>query len=221
MVDEPIFTKGALREIIKYAKGTPRVINVLCTNALIQGFGYRKRRIATKIIKDVIADYTGQKPPRLGRSLMALAGTTALLGALFWFSPYREGVLAKINLTRARQFMTPSVVPPLPPPPETPAAEGESLLPAPPSTPALPAHQPQLAVSPPEPATSEPTSAVPATVRTVKKGDQLARVALEVYGASNSTVLDWIRKNNPQLRDLNRLEVGTSLTLPPLPPGVR
>jgi phage tail protein X len=59
------------------------------------------------------------------------------------------------------------------------------------------------------------------TVRTVKKGDQIARVALEVYGSSNSAVLDWIRENNPQLRDLNRIEVGTSLTLPPLSPGVR
>src|SRR5437667_252383 len=88
MMDEPIFTKGAIREIIKHAKGTPRVINVLCTNALIQGFGYRKRPISRKIIKEVIADYTGKKPQRRWRPRMALAGTTALLAALFWFSPY-------------------------------------------------------------------------------------------------------------------------------------
>ena len=61
----------------------------------------------------------------------------------------------------------------------------------------------------------------PATVRTVKKGDQIVRVALEVYGSSNSAVLDWIRKNNPQLRNLNRVDVGMQLSLPPLPPGVR
>jgi general secretion pathway protein A len=221
MVDEPIFTKGALRKIIQYAQGTPRVINVLCTNALIQGFGYRKRRISTRIIKEVIADYTGKKPPRLGRLLMALAGTTALLGALFWFSPYREVTLSKINLTKIRQLLTPSVVPPMSPPQETPAAEGESLLPASSNTPALPVQPLQLEVPPPVPETSEPSSAAPATVRTVKKGDQITRVALEAYGASNGTVLDWIRKNNPQLRDLNRIEVGMSLTLPPLPPDVR
>jgi general secretion pathway protein A len=221
LVDEPIFTKSALRKIIKHAQGTPRVINILCTNALIQGFGYRKRRISTRIIKEVIADYTGKKPPRLGRLLMALAGTTALLGALFWFSPYREVALSKINLTKIRQLLTPSVVPPMSPLQETPAAEGESLLPASSNTPALPAQPLQLEVPPPVPETSEPSSAVPATVRTVKKGDQITRVALEAYGASNSTVLDWIRKNNPQLRDLNRIEVGMSLTLPPLPPDVR
>jgi general secretion pathway protein A len=194
MVDEPIFTRGALRKIIKYTQGTPRVINVLCTNALIQGFGYRKRRISTKIIKEVIADYTGKKPQRLGRLLMALAGTTALLGALLWFSPYREVALSKINLAKIRQLLTPSEVPPMSPPQATPAAEGDRLLPASSSTPALPALLPQLAAPPPAPETSEPPSAVPATVRTVKKGDQISRVALEVYGSSNSAVLDWIRK---------------------------
>jgi general secretion pathway protein A len=221
MVDEPIFTKGALREIIKHAQGTPRVINILCTNALIQGYGYRKRRIATKIIKEVIADYTGKKPQRLWRSWMALAGSTVLLAVLFWFSPYQEVVLSHINLTKVMQFMTPSVASRMSLPQETPAAVRESLLPVSSSTPALPEQLPKLAVSPPSPETSEPAPAVPVTVRTVKRGDLIARVALEVYGSSNSAVLDWIRKNNPQLRDLNRVEVGMQLTLPPLPAGIR
>jgi hypothetical protein len=58
-------------------------------------------------------------------------------------------------------------------------------------------------------------------VRTVKKGDQIARVAQEVYGSSSNAVLDWIKKNNPQLRNVNLVDVGTQLTLPPLPAGVR
>ena len=220
-LDEPIFAKGALREIIKHAKGTPRVINVLCTNALIQGFGYGKRRISTKLIKEVIADYTGKKPRRLWRTWMALVGTTALLAALFWFSPYHKVVLSKINLAKVMQFITPSVVSRMPPPQETPAAARDSLLPVSSSTPAFPTPPPQLVVSPRDPETSEPAPTVPVTVRTVKRGDLVGRVALEVYGSANSAVLDWIRKNNPQLRDVNRVEVGTQLTLPPLPASMR
>jgi general secretion pathway protein A len=232
MVDEPIFTNGALREIIKHAKGTPRVINVLCTNALIQGFGYRKRRVSTKIIKEVIADYTGKKPQRLWRSRMAWAGTTALLAALFWFSPYQEVALSKIN--KVMQFMTPSVASRISPPQETPAVGRDSTLPVASSTPALPEQPPTPVVSPPSPEASEPAPAVPTavhtmpapavpttTVRTVKKGDQIARVALEVYGSSSNAVLDWIKKNNPQLRNVNLVDVGTQLTLPPLPAGTR
>jgi general secretion pathway protein A len=220
-VDEPIFTKGALRKIIKHAKGTPRVINVLCTNALLQGFGYRKQRISTKIIKEVIADYTGKKPRRLWRSRITLAGTPVLLAALFWFSPYQEIALSKINLAKVIQFITPSVVSRRSLPQGTPGVVRDILLRVPPSTPALPTQPPTLTVPPPSPEASEPSTAVPATVRTVKKGDQIARVALEVYGSSNSAVLDWIRKNNPQLQNLNRVEVGMQLTLPPLPAGLR
>jgi hypothetical protein len=77
---------------------------VLCTNALIQGFGYRKQRISTKIIKEVIADYTGKKPRRRWRSRIALAGTPVLLAVLFWFSPYQEIALSKINLAKVMQF---------------------------------------------------------------------------------------------------------------------
>jgi len=66
-VDEPIFTRGALQAIIKQAQGTPRVLNILCTNALIQGFGYGQRRISAAIAKDVIAEYTGKAPRRWWR----------------------------------------------------------------------------------------------------------------------------------------------------------
>jgi general secretion pathway protein A len=164
MVDKPIFTRGALRKIIKHAQGTPRVINVLCTNALMQGLGYRKRRISTKIINEVIADYTGWKPRRRWRARMALAGTTGLLTALFWVSPYQEVVWSTINLARVRQWMTPAVMARLSPPQEPPAAVPDGLLPMPLGTPTQLAQPPTLAGSAPSPETSEPIPAVPATV---------------------------------------------------------
>lgn len=39
-----IFTNSALREIIRYSEGIPRVINVLCDNCLISAFGYGKKK---------------------------------------------------------------------------------------------------------------------------------------------------------------------------------
>ncbi|MBM3224068.1 MAG: hypothetical protein FJZ47_09730 [Candidatus Tectomicrobia bacterium] len=74
---------------------------------------------------------------------------------------------------------------------------------------------------PPAPEVSEALPVATATYRTVKKGDQLAKVAVEVYGFSNNAVLEWIKKNNPQLRDPNRMDVGMQLTFPPLPAGTR
>jgi len=88
LTDAPIFTRGALRQIIKHAKGTPRVLNVLCTNALIQGFSYRQPCIAAWIAKEVIADYRGKRAPWQWRPWLALTSAIALLAAWFLFSPY-------------------------------------------------------------------------------------------------------------------------------------
>jgi general secretion pathway protein A len=221
-VDEPLFTQGALREIIKQAKGTPRVINILCTNALIHGFGYNKRRISKKIVREAVAEYTGKPLHRRWRPWLTLAGATALLAALFWFSPYRQVALSQLNsLAQRIPFVTPSVASRVAPTPIQPVVARDSILPIPPRMPALPTQAPRLESSSPTPETSEPASAVPATVRTVKRGDQIVKMALEVYGSSNGAVLDWIKKNNPQLRDINRLDVGMQLTLPPLPADVR
>src|SRR5262249_41274369 len=125
------------------------------------------------------------------------------------------------NLANFRSFVAPSAASRVSPLQEAPTAVGDSILPVSSSTPALPAPSPKVEASSPSPATSEPASAVPAAIRTGKRGGQNLKVALEVYGSSDSAVLDWIKKNNPQLRNLNRLEVGTQLTLPPLPAGIR
>ena len=49
-----VFTTPALREIVTWSKGIPREINVLCDNALIGGFGYQRRPVTKKIVKEVI-----------------------------------------------------------------------------------------------------------------------------------------------------------------------
>ncbi len=57
----PVFTKGALKRIVKEAKGIPRYLNILCDNALITGFGYKKRPVNAKIVDEVITDYKGEE----------------------------------------------------------------------------------------------------------------------------------------------------------------
>jgi general secretion pathway protein A len=55
----PVFTRGALKRIVKEAKGIPRYLNILCDNALITGFGYKARPVNAKIVDEVITDYKG------------------------------------------------------------------------------------------------------------------------------------------------------------------
>ncbi|MCJ7499226.1 AAA family ATPase [bacterium] len=53
---ETIFTDGALKLIYKYSDGFPRKINILCDNALFQGFLMRQRVIDENIVKEMAAD---------------------------------------------------------------------------------------------------------------------------------------------------------------------
>ncbi len=225
MTHDALFTKGALRRIIKQGKGVPRVLNILCTNALIQGFGYEKRRISARIAQAVIADYAGKKLRRQFRPRVAVAGATVLLGVLFWLSPYQQVMLSKIDndgvvkhtLESLAQFAALMSTTPATSQKTSPSASVQSTQPVPESAPSLPSATPEVDAPGNPTETSEPTSPAAPVVRTIKKGDQLTKLAVEVYGASNQTVLAWIKKHNPQLRDMNRIGVGEQITFPPLP----
>ena len=95
MTPVPLFTRGALKLIAQQAKGTPRVLNILCTNALIAGFGYRQKPIPVGTVKEVIGEAAGapQEAP-LDLDCPGLQGLVICAG-MFWVSPYRDMLFPK------------------------------------------------------------------------------------------------------------------------------
>lgn len=59
-------------------------------------------------------------------------------------------------------------------------------------------------------------SEAPWTTVIVKEGDTLAELALNVYGRADEHILDLIHKHNPELKNINLLDVGQKLVFPPL-----
>ena len=51
-----IFTPAAIRLIYKYSKGSPRLINTICDNALLEGFLFKEATIDEGTIKTVAVD---------------------------------------------------------------------------------------------------------------------------------------------------------------------
>ena len=86
----PVFSKSAMKAIVRNARGIPRTINILCDNSMITGFGYQKWPIGARIVKEVIADLNGKRG-RKGFSWKKWASAFAIVGLvlLFWLSPYR------------------------------------------------------------------------------------------------------------------------------------
>ncbi|OPY93282.1 MAG: Archaeal ATPase [Syntrophaceae bacterium PtaU1.Bin231] len=54
-----LFDDDAVKEIYKYSKGIPRLINVVCDNSLMTGFVYEKHRIDRDIVREVVKDMEG------------------------------------------------------------------------------------------------------------------------------------------------------------------
>jgi general secretion pathway protein A len=55
-----VFTRAALRKIISRAKGVPRMLNILCDNALVTGLGYQKKPVTAGVVREIIGDLEGR-----------------------------------------------------------------------------------------------------------------------------------------------------------------
>jgi nucleoid-associated protein YgaU len=51
----------------------------------------------------------------------------------------------------------------------------------------------------------------------VERGDTLGKLSSRIYGRSNDRVLEIIQKNNPTIKDPDRILPGQKLHFPPLP----
>lgn len=96
--DVNIFTRSALKTIYKLSNGSPRRINILCDNGLVTGFGYGKKSINAKIIKEVNEDLEGRafhpKKKRLALKACAFVVGLIVVGlSLLLIPPVKEKAL--------------------------------------------------------------------------------------------------------------------------------
>jgi general secretion pathway protein A len=90
-----VFTKGALKKIVKEAKGIPRRLNILCDNALITGFGYKIRPVNTKIVNEVITDFNGEAGPSLLKWVLPPAALLLFIILLLFFISNKGLILSR------------------------------------------------------------------------------------------------------------------------------
>ena len=55
--DKDLFSKEAVEAIYFISKGIPRLVNTLCENSLMLGYGLQVRQITPAIVKEVAADF--------------------------------------------------------------------------------------------------------------------------------------------------------------------
>jgi hypothetical protein len=92
-----IFTKRAINRIIQHAKGSPRILNILCDNALINGYGYQKNPVTSRIAKEVIFDFEGKRKHKPIKWGLATSASVLLLVALLWVQPYEKMIYSRMK----------------------------------------------------------------------------------------------------------------------------
>jgi len=198
-----VFSTPALKEIIRKSAGIPRLLNVLCDNALITGFGYQKKPVTKSIVKEIIRDLDGSK--RSSPRRWQVPATVALVGMLagaFWVSSHWQTVYGKVEELMvvvhgkqgsAVQEMKQS---------EAPVAK---------------VGQPQAAAQVREPGSRQSGTTYSGSTKTVTSGDNLSRLSHEVYGRSGVEVMKLIRQYNPQITNPNVIYPGARILFPDLP----
>jgi len=87
-----VFTRGALCQIVHHAEGVPRTLNIVCDNALVTGFGYRRNPVTGDVVREVIRDLAG---------LEAKRPVPYLRGLLTWIQDRRSRQSGRVPLSIA------------------------------------------------------------------------------------------------------------------------
>jgi type II secretory pathway predicted ATPase ExeA len=247
--DSKLLPKNVIETVHTYAMGYPRMINILCDNALLLGYAREKKQITVSMIEECYNDLglpesflqtdtnapINEVPkvaePMKERSYLRPAALAFLLFLLLILSSVTDTGKRYVHTAMLfyRAFTTPEISPPDNDPSETSpkisqaisrggakkeAAEDSTTL----------NRKPAMAVSPqPEqPPNTEPVvqqQGVPKPekrVITIKPGDTLLRLSRQIYGSADEKILASIQRENPEIKDINNIEVGQKIIFPPL-----
>ncbi|MGA2331935.1 MAG: AAA family ATPase [Syntrophales bacterium] len=222
-----IFTDEALSLICRYARGTPRAINILCSNALFLGYILSEKRISASTVrkvrreKNILTEEGYSKPSsRKKRNLPRKIAYAFLALAIFamvmlFNKDYVKYILTAqksknvIELSAIRDKVETSkpkdkrhVVPE--PAPNTPNPEIRNASPETPQTPAASAT-----------VMSQPNTGIRLKkIVEVRVGTTLSILARKYYNEANTTLVDHILKLNPEIADPNLILVDQKIKIP-------
>ena len=243
---DDIFPKAAVRTLYDCSGGYPRMINILADNSMLLGYSKGVRTISPDMVKECYdelnlegsfskdrrTEVQPRKPKRptylLGRHWKWAAIILCILVVLaIGMSRVGKGLVSRIGgfETESNQFtrdtalneQAPAIVDEKKPAVNTATKESQPQAP-----PLVQTREEQNAagettqVNDEEIAQQEADRGQYRSV-TVRRGDTLMQLAVDVYGRADTATLELIKSHNPEILDVNKISVGQELKFPPLP----
>jgi general secretion pathway protein A len=184
-----IFTPGALKEIVRSAKGIPRVINVLCDNCLISAFGYGKKKVSLGVVKEILHDFGMERPFYLRWHLNLVIGILFATGVCI-------GVYGKVALP----VKNPNLVPRQQA--KSPSSKVEAVTVT------------GKVVEVTDKVVENEGSETALASRVVERGDTLASLIKEVYGRVDARLIRLVKNANPSINNENLIIEGGRIVFP-------
>jgi len=254
--DTKIFSKKVIRAIHGYARGYPRMINILCDNALLIGYSNGKKHITVDMIEECHndlqlpesflqknADIQIKREPGAPESVkkrtyLRAAVLTVILVALLTAGSVTS--LGQRYLKTAEFFYKAHFISQPSPLKEKPSVMVQEKG-LPPSNeeekntgtkPSVKITKAGIKENLPIPKSSSHIGKLPEKskllksdllakkenvlkikkeILTVKPGDTLLGLAMEMYGYADERTLNQIQRENPEIRDVNLIEVGQKI----------
>ena len=209
--DTSVFTKTALKRIVKEAKGIPRIINVLCDNALITAYGHQQKAVTSRAVEETITDLSGQKQHAYLRwQTTSLLFAFCLVVVFFVASRYDDFRLLGTQKQSIADNKTQPVDKQL-------ASTFVNNQATPTQTDSQPAPDQKNPQPPPKPNVSktEPEQTKTMVKMKVKPGDSFIQLAKDFYGRTDKELLNFIKSKNPHIEDVHKLRLGSAVYLPP------
>ena len=236
-LDAPLFGRDALAVIVEYSEGIPRNINNLCFNSLSLACALRRKPIDADTVREVVADLNldrwrkttalavrhEERAPADVPAFLAAEGTSRLLGGWKPKAAVAAAVLfalggtlfASHRWTSVKAAPQTKIVSPQTVPSATSSlaqpivSEGASVR--------ADSAAPILATAPDAaPIANQEPEADGTTVR-VTPGKTLLGICVDNFGKCDPELLQEIHKLNPQLSNLDHIEPGQSIRIPPAP----
>ena len=222
--DTVLFTNYALNEIVRVAKGIPRVINVLCDNCLITAFGYGKDKVDRAVVKEITHDLGLHRQGNLWWQLTLALAVVAAVGG--YFGMKHLGDLAQVKPALTLQAVKPLSRETLrefyrePEKLKTENRKAENR-----KAENRKAENPEPEILEAENLESEnqeqvktaQVSAKRKVTRTVEKGDTLALLIKDVYGHVNPRLIRMVKTANPDIGNENLIIEGGRIVFPTAP----
>ncbi|TET58655.1 DUF2075 domain-containing protein [Candidatus Aerophobetes bacterium] len=214
--DLNIFSGEVIKTIHKYAQGYPRMINILGDNALLLGYSKGKKRITTAMIKECYNDLQlpesflqknpdslTEREPKVPESVKERSYLRAAVLTLFLFILFSAGFFTSIGqqyLRTAELFYRELFNPDFSPKTIQPTPKSESPE----------EKSPDLYETPNNELLAKKANILRTEKRviTVKPGDTLLGLAVGIFGRADERTLEWIQRENPEIRDVNLIGVG-------------